>query len=99
MDWAALIKGVIAVGLPELIKLLKVTTNPTQPSTPTPLPVPVAAVLGKPSEMVKTIQTILNQFMAAGLRVDGWLGPKTEAAFVAAIAKAKPILATFGIVL
>ena len=54
------------------------------PSAPTPdTKVPV------PNEAIKHLQTMLNVALALipPLKVDGWLGPKTDAAIEAAIVK------------
>lgn len=81
MNWSLIITAV----LPELINLLKTT------SATTPTPVTTSA---KPSETVKMLQQLLNQFVQPNppLAEDGWLGPKTDQALQAAITKLQLML-------
>ena len=50
-----------------------------------------------PTDTIKWIQTVLNQFTHSNLVVDGIWGPKTDAAMQVAIGMAKPYLSMFGI--
>lgn len=63
-----------------LLGTLKTTTHPTASSTP---------AHATSSKAVKSIQTLINQYAPPTplLTVDGYLGPKTENAVLAALAK------------
>lgn len=85
-----------------LVNMFKATTaaaptvvlgTPATGSTPA-----VAAVTKKPSDTIKALQHILNQFVKPqpALAEDGWLGAKTEAAIAQAITMAQPYLAMLG---
>lgn len=92
MDWNALLK---TVG-PTLISLLNNTVaglGSASPSPPAPtIGVPAGAV-AHPSAAIKDLQTFLNLALALSppLVADGWLGPKTEQAIEAGIAKLKSL--------
>lgn len=72
----------------DIVGSLKVTTAPP---TPPPPPTGTVAHPGQtgPSEFVKSIQSWLNTNAppAVPLKVDGWLGPKTEAAMKSLLAR------------
>lgn len=100
MNWFNIISTVVAT-LPNLSTLVTDLTKALQVQT---TPVPSTATLalagqGKPSDTVKTIQRLLNQFVKPNppLKEDGWLGPKTEAAIQQALQMATPYLTMFGI--
>ncbi len=82
-----------------LINMFKATTAPapiTVPGTPETSTAPaVLAVAKKPSEAIRALQKILNEFVKPqpALVEDGWLGAKTEAAILTAINMARPYLA------
>lgn len=94
MDWNSLLRS---VG-PTLISILDSTvasfgTTKPPPATP-PATVPPGTV-PHPSNAIKGLQSLLNTVLTLDppLTVDGWLGPKTEAAIEAGIVK----LRSFGI--
>ncbi len=103
-NWFEIIKSV-AENAPTIIKVvkeltgsLKQTTAPT-PSEPMPGTVPPPQVNRAPSETVRAVQKLLNQFVKPQppLKEDGWMGAKTEAAIDQALEMAKPYLAMFGV--
>ncbi len=79
MDWTAVLK----LAVPYLVPLLQSTVTNLGTSAP---PSPTVA---HPSDAIKHLQTLLNAVLALNppLEPDGWLGPKTEAAIEAGIAK------------
>lgn len=90
MNWSAIMK---LVG-PTLIGLLQSTVAnfgsanaPEQPAT-----VPIS-VVPKANDAIKHLQAFLNIALSLNPKLDedGWLGPKTEAAIDAGIAKLKSL--------
>lgn len=85
-----------------LINMFKATTAAapvTVPGTPaTPSMPATPAVTKKPSETIRVLQKLLNQFVKPqpALVEDGWLGEKTEKAIASAITMAQPYLAMLG---
>jgi hypothetical protein len=90
--------------LPALLALLKSLGDVFRSSSPPPPPVVVSVpdptqrpplLMVAPDQAVKGLQTFLNAVLQINppLAVDGWLGPKTDAAIEAGIARLK----TFGI--
>lgn len=82
MDWATILK----VGGPVILSLLK--NLGTGLATDAPPTTPGTAVK-VPSKAIKDLQQLLNIIIQPNppLEVDGWLGPQTEAAIEAGIAK------------
>jgi hypothetical protein len=85
-----------------LINMFKATTAPapvTVPGVPASGPTAaIAAVSKKPSEAIRALQKLLNQFVKPqpALVEDGWLGAKTEAAIMSGLTMAKPYLSMLG---
>lgn len=79
-----------------IIKFFKATTAATPttvPSTPTS-----SAVEKKPSEVIRDVQKLLNQFVKPQppLKEDGWMGDKTEAAIKQGLVMLKPYMGMLG---
>jgi hypothetical protein len=87
-----------------LVNMFKATTAPTHVDVPATPAVPdigapaTPAITKKPSDAIKQVQHLLNQFVkpTPPLAEDGWLGPRTEKAITDGIALAKPYLSMFG---
>ena len=91
MNWLAILQGAV----PIIVSLLSNTAGTLKTDNP-PLDTPLIAVpTAKASAAVADLQRLLNAVVdpQPPLVVDGWLGPKTEAAIELGIAK----LATLGI--
>lgn len=97
MNWLNIVTSVVS-SLPSLSTVINDVVKALQVQT-SPVVTPVGNTPIKPSETVKTLQRLLNQFVQPNppLQEDGWLGPKTEAAINQAIQMAKPYLSMFGI--
>jgi hypothetical protein len=50
-----------------------------------------------PTDTIKLMQMVLNQFTQANLKVDGVWGSKTDAAMATAMTMAKPYMSMLGI--
>ena len=92
MNWTALLPALIQL-LSTLGANLKTPSPPGPPLTPdTPLPAGLPpGVVPVPDAAIKALQALLNTLLALDppLVVDGWLGPKTDAAIMDGIAKLK----------
>lgn len=66
------------------------TWKTDKPPAPPPTTIP-AGTVPVPDEAIKSLQTFLNAVLALNppLKVDGWLGPKTDAAIEEGIARLK----------
>jgi len=92
MDWLQkLFEGIVAA----LSQVTKPDPTPDPGAVTPPTPPSVTA---KASEAVKQLQTVLNSVLNLNppLVVDGYLGPKTEAAIMAALKMAQPYMKMFG---
>lgn len=90
MNWSAILK---LVG-PTLVGLLQSTVaNFGSPSAPPPVSSVPPSVVPKANDAIKHLQAFLNVALGLDpkLNEDGWLGPKTEAAIDAGIAKLKSL--------
>src|SRR5260221_272784 len=92
MNWTALLPALIQL-LSTLRAELHSPAPPGAPLTPdTPLPAGCPpGIVPVPDASIKALQALLNMVLALDppLAVDGWLGPKTDAAIMDAIAKLK----------
>ena len=90
MDFALMFQAVA----PILVSLLSNTAGALKTDTPIPTIAPVVTVSArKASRAIADLQAVLNTALSLypPLAVDGWLGPKTEAAIEQAIAKLKSV--------
>jgi peptidoglycan hydrolase-like protein with peptidoglycan-binding domain len=92
MNWTALLPALVQL-LSSLSAGLFTPVPPGPPITPTtPLPSgPPPGVVPVPDAAIKALQALLNTLLALNppLAIDGWLGPKTDAAIMDGIAKLK----------
>lgn len=81
MNWATLVSAL----LPLLQSLGSTFKAPAPPPTSGTVAIPAATA----DKAIKDLQAFLNSALALNppLRVDGWLGPKTDAAIEAGIAQ------------
>ncbi len=88
MNWGLL----IAQLAPSIISLLSNTSSILKSDTPIPIEANALSISPpKASEAIKNLQKLLNTALILNppLVEDGWLGPKTEAAIEAGIARLK----------